>query len=325
MAITTVAVVAFDRISPFHLSIPCTVFGENRTDLGLPEFSLRVCALTPGPFRTSVGFAISTPCTLADIDSADIVVVPSWPDDLPPPPVVLLDALRAAHARGARVVGLCLGSFVLAEAGLLDGRRATTHWLGASAFEQRYPRVTLDADVLYVDDGGVLTSAGSAAALDCCLYLVRERYGAEVANRLARRLVVPPHRAGGQAQYIEHPVPASASEDRLSETLQWALARLAQPLSLDRMAAQALMSRRTFTRRFRQLTGTTVGKWVLMQRLAQAQRLLECSDLSVERIAADCGLGAAVSLRQHFAAAFATSPSAYRRAFRGGQARADES
>jgi len=206
---------------------------------------------------------------------------------------------------------------VLADAGLLDGRRATTHWAAAQAFAQRYPTVMLDADVLYVEDGPILTSAGTAAGIDCCLHLLRQRYGGEIANRVARRLVTPPHRQGGQAQFIEQPLPAHPRDSRLADLLDWVRAHLDQPHSLDSLAARALMSRRTFTRHFRHITGTTVGDWLLGERLALSQRLLETTDQPVERIAALAGFGSPVSLRQHFGRAFGVSPSAWRQTFRG--------
>jgi transcriptional regulator GlxA family with amidase domain len=312
-----VAVVAYDQISPFHLSVPCVVFGEYRGDARDPAFELRICAIDPAPLRTLAGFTIGGTQGLDGLAKADIVIVPSWRNPNERPPQRLLNALRRAHARGARIVGLCLGAFVLAEAGLLDGRPATTHWAWAERFAERFPQVRLDRDVLYVDDGAVLTSAGTAAGIDCCLHLLRSDHGADVANRVARRLVVAPHRQGGQAQYVEQPLPATGAEHRLSAVLAWAAAHLDQALSLDALAERALMTRRTFTRHFRQITGTTVGQWLLHQRLGRAQHLLERSALSVEQIAAAAGLGSAVSLRQHFAAAFKTSPSAYRKQFRG--------
>ncbi|ALN61634.1 bacterial regulatory helix-turn-helix s, AraC family protein [Lysobacter antibioticus] len=313
------AVVAFDRISPFHLSVPCLVFDnrEGDRDLDLPQFDLRVCAAEPGRLRTRAGFSIETRYGLQALRSADTIIVPSWRDADERPPEPLLKALRGAHARGARIVGLCLGAYVLAEAGLLDGRRATTHWHWSEHFAARYPQVALQRDVLYVDDERITTSAGTAAALDCCLHLLRGMHGAEIANRVARRLVVAPHRQGGQAQYIEQPLPASAQDDRLATVLAWALAHLDQAHSLDALAERALMSRRTFTRRFRDSTGTTVGQWLTGQRLARAQRLLETSDASLDAIAAETGFGTPASLRQHFAAQLGTSPSAYRRGFRG--------
>lgn len=316
MSTDIIAVVAFDRISPFHLSVPCIVFEDRGFD-GQPRFELRVCAAEPGPLRTQAGFSIALEHGLEGLDAASVVIVPSWRDADERPPEALLQALRRAHARGARIVGLCLGAYVLAEAGLLDGRRATTHWHWSEHFAQRYPQVRLQWDVLYVDDAELTTSAGTAAALDCCLHLLRQRCGAELASRVARRLVVAPHRQGGQAQYIERPVPASAQDERLSGVLSWALAHLEQPHSLDALAERALMSRRSFTRRFRQSTGTTVAQWLTNQRLARAQRLLESTDQPIEAIAADTGFGSAVSLRQRFAAALKISPSAYRREFRG--------
>jgi transcriptional regulator GlxA family with amidase domain len=288
----------------------------------MPRFKLLVCAAEAGPLRTPAGFSVAGTRKLSAIARADTVIVPSWhsPNDpaYQPPPEALLKALRAAHARGARIVGLCLGAFVLAEAGLLDGRPATTHWALVPAFAKRYPRIELRPDVLYVDDGDVLTSAGTAAGIDCCLHMLRSDYGAEVANHMARRMVVAPHRQGGQAQYVEQPLPASGADNRLADVLAWAQKHLNQPHSLDDLARRALLSRRSFTRHFRQVTGTTVGRWLLNQRLALAQRQLESTRRSIEEIAADTGFGSAVSLRQHFAAAFQTSPSTYRREFRAG-------
>ncbi|MDH6170184.1 transcriptional regulator GlxA family with amidase domain [Variovorax boronicumulans] len=314
-ATETIAVVAFDGISPFHLSVPCMVFGEDRTDTGAPRFRMRVCAPEPGALQTNAGFDLVVPHGLEAIRRAQIVVVPSWRDDGRPAPPALIRALQAAHRRGATVVGLCLGAFVLAEAGLLDGRPATTHWNLAAAFARQYPKVKLQPEVLYVDDGDVLTSAGTAAGIDCCLHLLRVRYGAETANRAARRMVVAPHRQGGQAQYIQQPMPAMAERDRLAPLLEWLGRHLDVPHELDNLARRALMSRRTFTRRFRESTGTTVGQWIQNQRLALAQRLLETTDHPVERVATGAGFGSAVSLRKHFTSAFKVSPTVYRRQF----------
>ncbi|TAA41226.1 helix-turn-helix domain-containing protein [Pseudoxanthomonas winnipegensis] len=311
-----IAVVAFDRISPFHLAVPCQVF-EPRAEPGLPAFELRVCAAEPGPLRTDAGFSVQPAYGLEGLDGADTVIVPSWRDRDEPAPAVLIDALRRAHAVGAQLVGLCLGTFVLADAGLLDGRPATTHWAALETFARRHPQVRLQPDVLYVDDGDVLTSAGTVAGIDCCLHLVRRLHGAEVANRIARRLVVAPHRQGGQTQYIEQPLPTDPGDARLAQVLEWAMTHLDQRLGVDALAARALMSRRTFTRRFRQATGASLGDWLAHQRLARAQRLLETSDLVLDRVAAEAGFGSAISLRQRFAATLGTSPSAYRRSFRG--------
>jgi transcriptional regulator GlxA family with amidase domain len=313
---TRVAVVAFDRIRPFHLSVPCAVFGETAGDEA-PWFDVRVCAAEPGELRSQAGFGIATRHGLRTLAWADIVVVPSWRDPREVPPASLLAALRRAHARGALVVGLCLGAFVLAAAGLLDGRRATTHWRWAARFAQLYPQVCVEPDVLYVDEGDVLTSAGTAAGIDCCLHVMRRCLGAEAASRIARGLVVPPHRQGGQAQYIEQPVLADARDTPLTRTLAWAARHPDMMHSLDSLAARAAMSRRSFTRHFRQHTGTTVGRWLAAQRLALAQRLLETTDQPIERIAERAGFGTSLSMRQHFTTAFNTTPSIYRREFRG--------
>ena len=314
--VAAVAVVAFDGISPFHLSVPCMVFGPDMSGAGVPRFELLVCAAERGPLATTAGFRIEAPFGLSAIARAGTVIVPSWRDPQERPPEALLRALRSAHARGARVVGLCLGAFVLAEAGLLDGRPATTHWALVPTFAQRYPQVELKPDVLYVDDGDVLTSAGTAAAIDCCLHLLRTDHGADVAARVARRMVVAPHRQGGQAQYIEQPLPRTGADHRLSGVMAWLLKNLQHDHTLDTLAERALMSRRSFTRHFREATGTTVGKWLQHQRLARAQRLLETTGQTIEAVAAAAGFGSAVSLRQHFAAVFDTSPSGYRRQFR---------
>ena len=312
----TVAVVAFNGISPFHLSVPCLVFGEDRSELGVRKYQLLVCAAEHSPLRTATGFEIVTRHSIAALSRADLIIIPSWRAALDRPPQALIAALQRAHHRGALIVGLCLGAFVLAEAGLLDGLTATTHWNWASEFTRRYPKVQLNTDVLYVDAGSVLTSAGTAAAIDCCLYLLRQHCGAEVANRVARRLVVAPHREGGQAQFIEHPVPATPQDTQLSRMLQWLLRHIEQPHDIDSLAHRAAMSRRSFTRHFRQLTGTTVVQWLLNQRLALAQRLLEASHHSIDRIAIKSGFGATLSFRQHFRRAFNMTPTTYRRQFK---------
>lgn len=311
-----VAVIAFDGITPFHLSVPSLVFGGVPAGLETPEFDVRVCGLAHGQIRTSAGFDIVVDTDLRALKTADVVIMPSWHDDLRAAPPVLIDALRHAYRRGARMVGLCLGSFPLAEAGLLDGRTATTHWAAAEIMAQRFPQVNVDRDVLYVADANVLTSAGVAAGLDCCLHLLRETCGAELANRVARRLVIAPHRRGGQAQFIERPLPVKPADNRLSQVLEWITAHLEMEHSLDSLARRAAMSRRNFTRRFRQATGTSFKQWLSGQRLAHAQRMLESGDASIEAVAAEAGFGTALSLRAHFRAALRTSPSAYRAQFR---------
>jgi transcriptional regulator GlxA family with amidase domain len=317
MQAETIAVVAYDRINPFNLGVPCGVFGEDRTLGGLPRFKVLVCAGEPGILTTSAGFTIATSCGLKDFRRADTVIVPSWRDPEDDPPQALLDALCRAHERGTRIVSLCVGSYVLAAAGLLEGRPATTHWYWAQRFAARYPNVRLNPQVLYVDDGDIVTSAGTAAGIDCCLHLIRSKYGVKAANVVARRLVVQPHRQGGQAQYIEQPVPGSAKDERIGVLLEWLNRNLRAAHTLDSLARRVSMTRRTFTRRFRRATGTTLGKWLLAQQLALAQRLLESGDRSIDTIAYAAGFGSATSLRQHFTRALQVSPSNYRKAFRG--------
>jgi transcriptional regulator GlxA family with amidase domain len=320
-----VAVLAFEGVSLFHLSVPGMVFGVKPAPSGLPPYEVRYCAPTPGRIRSDQGVEIEVPDGLELMAKADIVVVPAWNHPEHVAPITLTDALQQTSARGAQVVGLCLGAFVLGDAGLLDGRRATTHWACRELFAQRFPKAEFHPDVLYVDDGDVITSAGTVAAIDCCLNLVRQRHGADVANRVARLLVTPPHRQGGQAQYIEQPVPILPSESRLPGVLQWAREHLSEPLSLDVLADIARMSRRTFTRRFREATGTTVVKWLAFERIARAQQLLETTDMPIERVAAEVGFGTALSLRQYFSNQVHTSPSSYRRAFRDGRQGVGES
>lgn len=310
----SVAVVAFDRISPFHLATPCVVFGEDHPDC--PPVDFRVCATEPGTLRTSTGFDIAVRHGLAALDGADTIIVPSWRDPDEKPPAPLLSALNTAHARGAKIVGLCLGAYVLAEAGLLDGRTATTHWAYAADFGQRYPGVRLDANVLYIEDDGVVTSAGTAAGIDCCLYLLRQRHGSSIANSVARRLVVPPHRQGGQAQFIAQAIPETRSNSRLSELCDWVRQNLQLSHTVASLAERASISRRTFTRQFKQLTGNSFLPWLQSERLSHVQRLLESTDAPIAGIAEQAGFGSPESLRVHFRRQFGISPSEWRRQFR---------
>ncbi|NGN45279.1 helix-turn-helix domain-containing protein [Mesorhizobium sp. CGMCC 1.15528] len=310
-----VATIAFDDISPFHLSVPCLVFGEDRTEFDLPRFDFRVCAIEPGPINTGAGLTLLAPHGLEGLDGADIVIVPSWKNLDDPVPQPFIDALRAAHARGALIVGLCLGTFAVAAAGLLSGKRATTHWAYADQLATLHPDITVDPEVLYVDNGDVVTSAGVAAGLDCCLHIMRARYGAEAALRLARRIVLSPHRQGGQAQFIEKPVAKAPATDRFMQALDGVRSSLDEAHSLDRVADDAGLTRRTFTRRFQKTLGTSFGDWLTDQRVTLAQRLLESTEKSIDAIAFEAGFGSATSLRQHFAARLKTSPAQYRREF----------
>jgi transcriptional regulator GlxA family with amidase domain len=311
----TVALVVFDRIPAFEMAVPCEVFGTDRSGAGLPNYRLMVCAIEPGPLRTVGGITIEAPLDLAELRQADTVVVPAWRDPDEVPPGGLLEALRECHRRGARIASLCLGAFVLAHAGLLDGLRVTTHWVHAKVLAERFPAVEVDPDVLYVDEGQILTSAGTAAAIDLCLHMVRKDHGAQVANGFARRMVVSPHRDGGQAQYVRAPIAEGPGEGPLVETLEWATANLNTPLTVGRMAERACMSERTFARRFREATGTTPLRWLLGQRILAAQSRLETSGDTVDEIARECGFGTGATLRLHFKRAVGVSPTDYRKAF----------
>ena len=312
---TRVAVLAFEGVSLFQLSVPSLVFGVVNRPLNFPAYDVSYCGFTPGRVCSDQGIVIDVPHDLSAMNRADIIIVPAWSDLATPAPSELTDVLRRAHERGVLIVGLCLGAFVLGDAGLLDGREATTHWLAREQFAQRFPLTLFRPDVLYVADEHIVTSAGNVAAIDCCLHLLRQRHGSDVANRMARHLVTPPHRQGGQAQYIERPVPQIASENRLQSVLAWAREHISEPLSVDALARVAMMSRRTFTRRFSETTGTTFIKWLNAERVTLAQQLLETTDMSIEWIASEVGFGTPLALRQQFSVQLGTSPSEYRRSF----------
>jgi transcriptional regulator GlxA family with amidase domain len=314
--IRKVVAVVGEPAAAFELGLVCQVFGLDRSDDGLPGYDFAVCAARPGPVMTTSGFAIQVTEGLDRLRDADLVAVPAWPSLDRDAPAAVLDALREAAGRGARLLSVCSGAFLLAAAGLLDGRRATTHWQFAARLARRYPAVRVDPDVLYVADGPVLTSAGAAAGLDACLHLVRREHGATTANALARRMVVPAHREGGQAQFIEMPVPAVGADHQLSALIDWAREHLDEPLTVPALATRAVMSPRTFARRFAALTGTTPHRWLLDQRLRRAEELLESTDLTVDAVAARAGFGSADTLRHHFAIRRGVSPAAHRRAFR---------
>ncbi|MFD8685578.1 helix-turn-helix domain-containing protein [Streptomyces sp. NPDC059651] len=311
-----VAVLLFSGGPIFESSIPLSVFGIDRQDAGVPRYRLLVCSGEEGPLRTTGGLELTAPYGLEAISRAGTVVVPAWRSITSPPPVEALDALRRAHEEGARIVGLCTGAFVLAAAGLLDGRPATTHWMYAPTLAKRYPSVHVDPRELFVDDGDVLTSAGTAAGIDLCLHIVRSDHGTEAAGALARRLVVPPRRSGGQERYLDRSLPEEIGSDPLAEVVAWALEHLHEQFDVETLAARAYMSRRTFDRRFRSLTGSAPLQWLITQRVLQAQRLLETSDYSVDEVAGRCGFRSPVALRGHFRRQLGSSPAAYRAAYR---------
>ncbi|WP_019548416.1 helix-turn-helix domain-containing protein [Streptomyces sulphureus] len=324
-----VAVLLFSGGPIFESSIPLSVFGVDRQDAGVPRYRLLVCAGEDGPLRTTGGLQLTAPFGLEAISRAGTVVVPAWRSITQPPPTAALDALRQAHEEGARIVGLCTGSFVLAAAGLLDGRPATTHWMYAPTLAKRYPAVHVDPRELFVDDGDILTSAGTAAGIDLCLHVVRTDHGTEAAGALARRLVVPPRRAnaesGGHPRHLDRSLPEEIGSDPLAEVVAWALEHLHEQFDVEALAARAYMSRRTFDRRFRSLTGSAPLQWLITQRVLQAQRLLETSDYSVDEVAGRCGFRSPVALRGHFRRQLGSSPAAYRAAYRARRAEMGES
>ncbi len=309
-----VVALCLDGLVAFDLTAPAQAFGLAARRSGEPLYEFSTCSSGAAEVRTTSGFGISPAAGLGALRRADTVVVPGYAGLLEPPPAAALDALRAAGGRGARVLSVCTGAFALAHAGLLDGRRAATHWAWAGELARRFPAVAVDPDALYVDEGQALTSAGLSAGIDLSLHVIRKDFGAAVGERVARHMVAPPHREGGQAQFVKAP-PADGGGS-LESTRHWAAERLDQPLDVAAMSRHAGVSSRTFARRFREEMGTTPLQWLLAQRVLEARRLLEESGLPVEAVAWRCGFGTAASLREHFRRATATTPTAYRRAFR---------
>lgn len=312
-----VAAVVLDGVNPFELAVVCEVFGTDRSDDGLPVYDFAVASAEGPVLSTRAGFSMNVEHGPERLEEADLIAVPAGAGfatrEFPPE---LLDALRRAADRGARILSVCSGVFVVAAAGLLDGRRCAVHWHHAEELARAYPRLTVEPDVLYVDEDPVITSAGTAAGIDACLHIVRKEQGPEVANKIARRMVVPPHRDGGQAQYIERPLPRSHG-DTVAEVLVWMERHLDEDVTVEQLADRAHMSPRTFARRFQQETGTTPYRWILRQRVLLAQRLLEGTDETVDAIAGRAGFGNAAALRHQFVQAIGTTPNAYRRTFRG--------
>lgn len=310
-----VAVIVSDGAAAFELGVLCEVFGTDRTADGFPGYRFDVCSSDGKPVRTKSGFEIAPAADLTPVETADLVAVPAHsPGSLVSPDV--LDALRRADARGAYVMSVCSGAFVLGEAGLLDGRNCTTHWRHVDELQAHFPKARVHCDSLYVQDGNILTSAGTAAGIDAALHLVRQVHGSALATKLARRMVVPPHRDGGQRQYIEAPLPKTPEAPTLEPVLTWLLTHLDQPVTVDELAARAHMAPRTFARRFRAETGTTPHDWLTNQRVLLARQLLEDTDLSVEAIATRTGFGDTATMRHHFIKRVGATPQAYRTTFR---------
>ena len=311
--LTNVAAIVVDGVSPFELGVLCEAWGVDRTAHDVPPLDFALCTPRPGRVATSMGFGLDIADDLSRAEEADLVCVPAVHRDWPTPPEVS-QALRDAVDRGARVLSICSGAFLLGEAGLLDGRECTTHWMHSDELQRRYPRARVVPQVLYVDEDPVITSAGSAAGLDACLHVWRKEYGARVASMVARRMVVPPQREGGQAQYIARPVPECRAET-LGPLLTWITENLGEDHGVEALARRAHMSPRTFARRFRAETGTTPHAWVTSQRVIAAEELLESSDASIEWIAVEVGFGNAATMRQHFARVRGISPQGYRQSF----------
>ncbi len=315
--LNNVAAVLLNGVHPFELGVICEVFGLDRSDEGLPVYDFAVASADGPTLSTHAGFTVTTPHGLERLDEADLIAVPAGQSYVDREfPEELLAALHRAVDRGARILTVCSGVFVLGAAGLLDGRSCAVHWRHARELAIRYPRARVEPDVLYVDEGPVITSAGTAAGIDACLHIVRQEHGTEVANAIARRMVVPPHRDGGQAQFVERPLPRSAC-DTVGGVLAWMERHLDEEITVEQLAERALMSPRTFARRFKEETGTTPYRWLLRQRLLLAQELLEAGDETVDTIAGRAGFGNAAALRHHFLRALGTTPNAYRRTFQG--------
>ncbi|MFF7710307.1 transcriptional regulator FtrA [Pseudomonas sp. NPDC007930] len=309
-----VAILAYDGLCTFEFGIAIEVFALPRPEFDFPWYRHCVVAVDPGPLRALGGFVIHADAGYEALAEARTVIIPGWRNRDEPPPPALLSALRAAHGRGARLLSICSGAYVLAAAGLLDGQRATTHWRYSTDLAQRFPAIEVDPAVLYVDNGAVITSAGSSAGLDACLHLVERDFGAHVSNTVARRLVMAPQRSGGQAQFIAAPV-AQAPRHDLAALLEWAREHLSEPLSVPQLAAKALMSERTFLRRFHEATGMAPKAWLQHARLAQARALLESTGLNTEQIAERCGFASVEGFRVAFRKAVGLAPSLYRGGF----------
>ena len=310
-----VAVIAFEGISAFHLSVPCLVFQDVFIEQQ-PKFSVSLCSVSGTEFSSGSGFGISIEEGIERARDCDIIVVPSWPNSLPQVPKALIDELILCHSKGKTIVGLCLGAFVLAEAGLLNGQKATTHWAFSQQFKERFPLVEFDEQPLFIDNESTITSAGTAAALDCCLHIVRKVCGTEVATQLARIMVTAPYRSGGQQQYIPtpiqtKPIQAISFEGVIQEIEQ----NLTKSYNLDEVASLCAMSRRTFTRQFKAAYGCSFGEWLLQQRLKLSQRLLESTDYAIHQVAEQAGFGSESVFRKHFKATFNLAPTQWRDKF----------
>ncbi|PRC93230.1 transcriptional regulator FtrA [Solimicrobium silvestre] len=309
-----VVALAYDGLCTFEFGCTVELFALKRPELDVDWYEFAICAAETGPIRAAGGFTLEVPHSLALLDSAATIIIPGWRDADELPAAALLDKIRAAYERGARLCSICSGVFVLAAAGVLNGKRATTHWRYAERLTQRYPAIKVQSDALYVDEGQIITSAGSAAGLDMLLHLVRRDYGAKIGNQVAQRLVVAPHREGGQAQFVPRPM-AFDEAGKLAKLIDWLRANLAQPHTVKSIAAQSLMSPRTLQRQFQEATGLGPIEWLIVERVAVAKDLLESPHIPLVHVAELAGFGSEESLRRHFRRLVATSPGAYRQRF----------
>ncbi|WP_434778719.1 GlxA family transcriptional regulator [Neisseria sp. Ec49-e6-T10] len=316
MSIPSVALVLHPNFSPFHFSVPYMVFSISLSDIRL--FDLKIVSSDGKSQQAERAMTVQPDGGVELLETADIVIIPSWDELNEPPDPVLTDAIIRAHKRNAHIVGLCYGAYALAYTGLLNGKKAVTHWLAEQDFCLRFPEVKLDTNALYVEEDRVITSAGTAAGLDCCLYIVREYYGSQTANKIARLMVVPPHREGGQAQFIEQPIASSTRDAKINHLLDYLRKNLVKQHSIDELAAQTLMSRRSFTRHFAKATHMTVKEWIINERLQRSLELLESTSQSIENVAEIVGFQTATSFRQHFTKRYSVSPRAWRKTFGGG-------
>jgi AraC family transcriptional regulator, transcriptional activator FtrA len=311
----SVVALAYDQLCTFEMGCVIEIFGLPRPEINVPWYDFAICAIERGPIRAAGGLIFKAPLAPKMLETADTIIIPGWRDLDSPVPVALIKRLRAAHARGARICSICSGVFVLAAAGLLDGKLATTHWKHIDQFSSRYPKIQIEANALYVDAGQIVTSAGSAAGLDMMLHLIRCDHGTKIANLVARRLVIPPHRSGGQAQFNSKPLQHEAG--RLSRLMDWMRAHLTEAHTLASMAKRALMSTRSLQRTFQEATGLTPMEWLVRERIGMAREMLESSETQVSEVARRAGFGSEESFRKHFRTLVGTSPSAYRNQFCG--------
>lgn len=313
MSLPVVGLILYPNFSPFHFSVPYMIFNVTLSDKRL--FDLKIIAATTQPQKAEGAMTVQPDGDWSLLKEVDIVIVPGWHELNEQPEPALIKALQCAYQRGAQIVGLCLGTYALAYASLLNGKKAATHWIAEQDFSTRFPCVKLDMNALYVEDDRLITSAGTGAGLDCCLSIVRQHYGAQIANKVARLMVTPPHREGGQAQYIEQPVPCSTRDAKINQLLDYLRAHLARPHTIDDLAERVVMSRRTFTRHFSKATGMTVVEWLTNERLQRSRDSLESTSLPIEQIAELVGFQTATSFRQHFKQRYQVSPSAWRKTF----------